>query len=96
MSFFGFILLLIIAAICGGIGQSIGGYKIGSGGCLMSAGVGFIGAIIGSWISRELDLPKLWSVTIDGEPFPIIWSIIGAAIFTGILGALLKGKSTES
>jgi len=62
----------------------------------MSAGVGFIGAIIGSWISRELDLPKLWSVTIDGEPFPIIWSIIGAAIFTGILGALLKGKSTES
>jgi len=62
----------------------------------MSAGVGFIGAIIGSWISRELDLPKLWSVTIDGEPFPIIWSIIGAAIFTGILGALLKGKSKES
>jgi len=92
MSFFGFILLLIIAAICGGIGQRIGGYKIGSGGCLMSAGVGFIGAIIGRWISRELNLPKLWAIHIDGEPFPVIWAIVGAAIFTGILGSLIKSR----
>ncbi len=90
MSFFGFLLLLLIAAICGGIGQSISGYSFG--GCLISAGVGFIGAIIGKWIAGELGLPELWSIEIDGQPFPIVWSIIGASLFTAILGAVLRGK----
>ncbi|MGN8224538.1 MULTISPECIES: GlsB/YeaQ/YmgE family stress response membrane protein [unclassified Gracilimonas] len=90
MSFFGFLLLLLIAAICGGIGQSISGYSFG--GCLISAGVGFIGAIIGKWIASELGLPELWTIEISGSPFPIIWSIIGAALFTAILGAVMRGK----
>lgn len=90
MSLLGFLLLLLIAAICGGIGQSISGYSFG--GCLISAGVGFIGAIIGQWIAGELGLPELWTVNIDGSPFPIVWSIIGATLFTAILGAVTKGK----
>ncbi len=92
MSFFGFIILLIIASICGGIGQSIGGFKLGSGGCLMSAVVGFVGALIGTWIANELGFPELWTVEIDGEPFPIIWSIIGAALLTAGLGLIFKEK----
>jgi len=92
MSFFGFIILLLIAAICGGIGQSIGGFKLGSGGCLMSAVVGFVGALIGKWIASELGFPDLWTIEIDGEPFPIIWSIIGAALLTAGLGVIFKGK----
>lgn len=95
MSFFGFIILLLIASICGGIGQSIGGFKIGSGGCLMSAAVGFVGAIIGRWIANELDFPQLWTVSIDGEPFPIIWSIIGAALLTAGLGLVFKGNKKD-
>ncbi|MEX0609447.1 MAG: hypothetical protein WD016_13490 [Balneolaceae bacterium] len=91
MSFFGFLLLLLIAAICGGIGQSISGYSFG--GCLISAGVGFIGAVIGIWIANNLGLPELWTVDIDGNPFPIIWSIIGAALFTAVLGAVIRGKN---
>jgi uncharacterized membrane protein YeaQ/YmgE (transglycosylase-associated protein family) len=90
MSIFGFLVLLLIAAICGGIGQSISGYSFG--GCLISAGVGFIGAILGKWIAGELGLPELWTIQIDGSPFPIIWSIIGAALFTAVLGALIRGK----
>ena len=91
MSLFGFLVLLLIAAICGGIGQSISGYSFG--GCLISAGVGFIGAIIGKWIAGELGLPELWTINIDGSPFPVIWSIIGAALFTAILGAVMRGKN---
>ena len=45
MGIFEFLLLLLIAAICGGIGQSIGGFKVAKGGCLVSAAVGFVGAI---------------------------------------------------
>ena len=90
MSFFGFLVLLLIAAICGGIGQSISGYSFG--GCLISAGVGFVGAIIGKWIAGELGLPELWTIEISGSPFPVIWSIIGAALFTAVLGAIMRGK----
>ncbi|MEX0721053.1 MAG: hypothetical protein WD059_10325 [Balneolaceae bacterium] len=91
MSLFGFLILLLIAAICGAIGQSLSGYSFG--GCLISAGVGFIGAVIGLWIANNLGLPELWTVEIDGNPFPIIWSIIGAALFTAILGAVLRGRN---
>ncbi|RNC83359.1 MAG: hypothetical protein ED557_11715 [Balneola sp.] len=95
MSIMGFLLLLLIASICGGIGQSIGGFKIGSGGCIMSAAVGFVGAIIGRWIARELAFPQLWTVHIDGEPFPIIWSIIGAALLTAGLGLIFKKNDSK-
>jgi uncharacterized membrane protein YeaQ/YmgE (transglycosylase-associated protein family) len=91
MSFFGFLVLLLIAAICGGIGQSISGYSFG--GCLISAGVGFIGAILGKWIAGELGLPELWTIEVSGSPFPVVWSIIGATLFTAVLGALIRGKA---
>ena len=92
MSFFDFLIYLLIASICGGIGQSIGGFRVGRGGCLISAGVGFVGAILGKWMATELDLPLLWSIEIGGKPFPIIWSIIGGAFLTAILGAVFKNK----
>ncbi len=94
MGIFDFLVLVLIASICGGIGQSIGGFKLGSGGCLMSAVVGFIGAIIGKWIAVELEFPQLWTITIEGQPFPVIWSIVGAALFTALLG-LIFNKSDK-
>lgn len=61
----------------------------------MSAAVGFVGAIIGRWIANELEFPQLWTVNIDGEPFPIIWSIIGAALLTAGLGLIFKGNKKD-
>lgn len=84
MTLISFLLLLIIAAICGAIGQSIAGYNLG--GCIISIVVGFIGAWLGLWIAEEFRLPLLWSVTIGGRTFPIIWSIIGATLFSSIIG----------
>jgi uncharacterized membrane protein YeaQ/YmgE (transglycosylase-associated protein family) len=83
---FGFIVLAIIAAIAGSLGRAIAGYS--SGGCLISAAAGFIGALLGNWLSRQLGLPELWTLSVDGQPFPVIWSIIGAALFTAVLGLL--------
>lgn len=91
MSLFGFLILLLIAAICGGIGQMISGYDFG--GCLISAGVGFVGAVIGTWIANSLGLPELWTIEVSGNPFPIVWSIIGAALFTAVLGMILRGRT---
>ena len=90
MTLFGFLLLLLIAAICGSIGQALVGYS--RGGCLISIVVGFIGAYLGLWLSAQLGLPELWNVNIEGQNFPILWSIIGSALFTAVLSLISRGR----
>jgi uncharacterized membrane protein YeaQ/YmgE (transglycosylase-associated protein family) len=91
MSLLGFLLLLVIAAICGAIGQALAGYSLG--GCLISAVVGLIGAWLGWWLAGALGLPELFTINIDGQPFPIIWSIIGSAIFALVVGLLTRRRT---
>jgi len=88
MTLIGLLVLLLIAAICGGIGQALAGYDLG--GCLVSTVVGFIGAYIGLWLAAKMGLPKLFEVAIDGKPFPVLWAIIGSALFTLIMALLRK------
>ncbi|MEP6948788.1 MAG: hypothetical protein ABI863_05925 [Ginsengibacter sp.] len=88
MTILGFLVLLLIAAICGGIGQSLAGYDLG--GCFVSIVVGFIGAYIGLWVAKEMKLPPFFEISIDGKPFPVIWAIIGSAIFTLIVALLRR------
>jgi uncharacterized membrane protein YeaQ/YmgE (transglycosylase-associated protein family) len=94
MTLIGFLILLLIAAICGGIGQSLAGYDVG--GCLVSIVVGFIGAYIGLWLAAKLGLPDFFTVNIEGKPFPIIWAIIGSAIFTFIIAILRRAFTGKS
>lgn len=82
------LLLLLIAAICGGLGQSLIGYS--RGGCVASMVVGVVGAYLGVWIAREAGLPILLAVQLGGRSFPIIWSVIGSALLSVILSALNK------
>ena len=88
MSLIGFLVLLLIAAICGSIGQALAGYELG--GCLVSIVVGFIGAYIGLWIAGKFGLPEIFSISIEGKPFPVVWAIIGSAIFTFIVALLRR------
>lgn len=89
MTLLGFLLLLLIAAISGAIAQAIVGFT--RGGCLASIAVGLIGALLGNWLARQLSLPMLLAVNIQGQVFPIVWSIIGAVIFVAII-SLLTGR----
>ncbi|MBI1879705.1 MAG: GlsB/YeaQ/YmgE family stress response membrane protein [Chloroflexi bacterium] len=91
MTILDFIVLVIVAAICGSIGQALSGYSLG--GCLISAVVGFIGAFVGLWLARMLGLPEIFAVSIGGETFPIIWSIIGSAVLSLILGLLTRRRA---
>ncbi|QDT90226.1 GlsB/YeaQ/YmgE family stress response membrane protein [Gimesia algae] len=86
MGIFQFLLLLLVAAICGGIAQSLAGYS--RGGCLTSIALGFIGALLGTWLSSILGLPELMTVDFGDQPFPILWSIIGAALFVSLLSLI--------
>ena len=89
-----FIVLLVIAAICGGIGQSLAGYDLG--GCFVSIVVGFIGAYIGMWLAGKMGLPELLAVNIGGKTFPIIWAVIGSALFTLVIALIRRGTSGRS
>ena len=84
-----FLILLIIAGICGSLAQALVGYS--RGGCLVSIVIGFIGALLGTWLAGKLGLPELLALDIGGSRFPIVWTIIGASLFVAVL-ALISGR----
>ena len=85
------IVLLIIAGVCGAIGQAITGFS--RGGCLVSIAIGFIGALLGMWLARLLGLPELFPVRIGTTSFPIIWSIIGSALFVAVISLISRSRA---
>jgi uncharacterized membrane protein YeaQ/YmgE (transglycosylase-associated protein family) len=88
MGLWDFVIMLLIAAVCGGLGQSIAGYS--RTGCLGSIALGFIGALLGVWLARAMNLPELFTIHVGDVAFPIIWSIIGSALFVAILSLLTR------
>jgi uncharacterized membrane protein YeaQ/YmgE (transglycosylase-associated protein family) len=48
-------------------------------------------ASIGVWLKGQLGLPEPFPVEIQGQTFPLIWSIIGAALFVAVI-SLISGK----
>ena len=83
MSLITFLILVLIAAICGAIGQAIAGSA--RGGLIVSTILGFIGALLGPWLAGKLGLAEPFMVNVGGHPFPVLWSIIGAALFVAII-----------
>jgi len=93
MTLIDLLLLLLVAGVCGAIGQGIVGYS--RGGVLVSIALGFIGALLGVALARALGLPELFVVTIESTNFPIIWSIIGAALFVALISLVSRRRWTD-
>jgi len=85
------VILLIVAGVCGSLGRAISGYS--HGGCLVSIALGFIGALLGTWLAGRLGLPELVAFPVGGMRFPIIWSIIGAALFVALINLISRRSS---
>jgi uncharacterized membrane protein YeaQ/YmgE (transglycosylase-associated protein family) len=90
MSIVAFLILLAVAGLCGTLGQAIVGYD--RAGCFGSIAIGFIGALLGMWIARGVGLPEILAVRIDGEAFPVVWSIFGSALFVGVLSLMTRRR----
>ena len=94
MSLTSFAVLLVIAGICGTIGRALARYS--NVGCLGSIALGFIGALLGSWIARHLHLPEMLRIRVGGESFPVVWSIVGSALFVAVLSLLTGGRKRRA
>ncbi len=86
MTITAFLLQLLVAGICGAIGQAIVGYS--RAGLFGSVAIGFVGALLGMWLARVLGLPEWFAVRIENQSYPIIWSIAGSALFVALLSLL--------
>ena len=93
MSLLGFLVLVLIAAICGAIAQALVGYSMG--GFLASSAVGIVGALVGYWLAQVSGLPLLLSIDIEGQPFPVFWTIIGSIVFVAVIALLTGGQQVS-
>jgi uncharacterized membrane protein YeaQ/YmgE (transglycosylase-associated protein family) len=84
MTIIGFLLLVLIAAIAGAIGQAISGYSLG--GLILTVILGFLGAVVGTWIAAQFHLPDFLEVNVGGQNFPLFWAVIGSAVLTAVIG----------
>ncbi len=91
MGLVGWLVLLLVAGVCGSIGQAIAGYS--RGGCLASIALGFVGALLGIWIAGAMHLPELFTLpgSAVGSRFPVIWSIVGSTLFVAVVH-LIRGR----
>jgi uncharacterized membrane protein YeaQ/YmgE (transglycosylase-associated protein family) len=88
MGVISFLVMLLIASITGSIGAGLAGRR--NTGCLPSIALGFIGAVIGTAIAQQLDLPRFWTLTFGGHPFPLVWAVVGSALFVAVLNLFSK------
>lgn len=84
------LLLLLLAGICGTIGAMLVGFRTSF---LVLIIVGFIGAMLGRWISAQLHMPEWLTLDIGGQPFPVLWSVIGSALFVGIVSLFWRRRA---
>lgn len=88
MSLVDLLIFLLVAGICGAIAQALVGYS--HGGCLVSIALGLIGALLGAWLARLVGVGDILAVNIGGQTYPIVWSIIGAALFVALLNLISR------
>lgn len=90
MTLGGFLILLVIAAICGAVGQALAGFT--RPGCLFATLIGFLGAWAGLLLADIFTLPEFLPVSIQGRTFPVVWSIVGAALVSLIASLILSPR----
>lgn len=90
MSLTTLLLYLVVAAICGAIGKALAGSA--RGGLIVSIVLGFIGALLGPWVAGKLGLPEPFMLNIGGQPFPVLWSILGAALFVALIHLISRRR----
>jgi len=87
-----FVVLAVVAAIAGAIGEALAGYSLG--GCLVSAVIGYVGALIGFWVETQFKINDPLNITIAGDhQFPFVFAVLGSLLLTLILGGFKRRRN---
>jgi uncharacterized membrane protein YeaQ/YmgE (transglycosylase-associated protein family) len=92
MNILEWLVFLLVAAICGAIGAAIIGVR--GMGCLTLIAVGLIGAMLGTWLSRAAGIGEMFAISIGDKSLPILWTIIGSMLLTGIASLFWRSRRT--
>jgi uncharacterized membrane protein YeaQ/YmgE (transglycosylase-associated protein family) len=92
MNFWDFLILLVVAGVCGGVAQALVGFS--RGGCFVSIAVGFVGALLGMWFQKLAGVPELLTIEVGDTKFPIVWSIIGGVVFVAVVALISPRRPT--
>ena len=90
MTFLGFLMLLILGALCGAIAEMIVGYT--PGGFFTSVAIGFVGALIGSRLAGPLHLPSIFVVRVEGYAIEVVWTIVGATLLLLVVSLFRRSR----
>lgn len=88
MTLWDLLILLLVAGICGAIGQAISGFS--RGGCLAAIGFGLVGALLGRYLSGAIGLAPLFVVNAGGAAIPIVWTILGALLLSLVVAIVQR------
>jgi uncharacterized membrane protein YeaQ/YmgE (transglycosylase-associated protein family) len=86
------IVYLVLALLCGLVGQMLAGRSVG--GFIVSIVVGLLGAILGATMAHALGAPEPFNVSVGGRTIPMLWAVVGAAVVTLIVSTVQRGWRT--
>ena len=90
MTLIGFLLLILVGGACGFVAEMLVGYS--PGGFIASVVIGFLGALIGTWLAKAVGLPSLLPIRIEGHLFEVFWAVLGAVLLLVVL-SLVRRRS---
>ncbi len=88
MTVIDFLLIAAVAVVCGTFGYLTGSYV--RGGWFINVGAGLFGALAGVVIANSLPLPAVYVLKIKGVSFPLLWAVVGSAVFIAAAGLFIK------
>ena len=84
------LLTCVVAVVCAMLGLSTSKYS--RGGCIVYMAFGFIGAFLGTWVSRTLGFADVPDLTIGNSQFPVIWSLVGSVLLVAAVGLFVRHR----
>lgn len=93
------LIVLIVAGLCGAVGELIIGFK--PGGVLIAIIIGVIGAYIGNLLANVLlqgapNLRQIVSISVGTIQFDLVWATVGSILVVWGLSALRGSRGAPA
>jgi uncharacterized membrane protein YeaQ/YmgE (transglycosylase-associated protein family) len=82
------VVYVVIAVLCGAVGQLLVGRSVG--GFVVSFVVGVLGSLVGGYLARVLRVPDPFRVAVGGKSIPVLWAIVGASLVTLVVALMQR------